>query len=68
MAVDRSTLRLNDLKARRHTATRLVSLKLPLDIIATIERLSKKLRSNKTEVVVALLNEGLALAQKKIAC
>jgi hypothetical protein len=65
MAIERSNLRLRDLKARTPTATRLMNVKLPLDVVTAVDRLSKKLNTSKTQVVVALLNEALANAQKK---
>ena len=54
MAVERSNLRLKDLKARTQTATRLMNVKLPLDITSAVDRLSKKLNASKTQVIVAL--------------
>lgn len=62
---DRSNLRLSDLKTRTPSGTRLVNVKLPLEIVTAIDRLSKQLNATKTSVVVALLNEGLEIAQKK---
>ncbi len=64
MAVDRSNLRLSDLSRRTHTGTRLMNVKLPVDTLNAIERLTKELKATKTSVVVALLNEGLALVPK----
>jgi hypothetical protein len=67
MAIDRSTLRLSDLKTRTPTGSRLMNVKVPLDVVTAIDRLSKELKATKTSVVVALLNEGLAVAQKRHA-
>ena len=64
MAVDRSNLRLSDLSRRTHTGTRLMNVKLPVDTLNAIERLTKELKATKTSVVVALLNEGLSLVPK----
>ncbi len=65
MPVERSNLRLSDLKTRTHTATRLMNVKLPIDVAAAVDRLSKQLNASKTQVVIALLNEALAGTQKK---
>jgi hypothetical protein len=62
---DRSNLRLSDLKTRTPTGTRLMNVKIPMDTLAAIDQLATQLNATKTSVVVALLNEGLALAQKK---
>ena len=61
---DRSKLRLSDPKSRTPTGTRLINVKLPIDLVTAIDRLAKELKATKTSVVVALLNEGLAVAQK----
>ena len=63
--VERSKLRLSDLKTRTHTGTRLMNVKVPIEVVTAIDRLSKQLNTSKTNVVVALLNEGLAIASKK---
>jgi len=65
MAEQRSILRLKDLKARRPATSKLMNLKLPVEILDAIDRLAKKLNATKTSVVVALLNEALAAAGKK---
>jgi hypothetical protein len=65
MAIERSNLRLSDLKTRTPTATRLMNVKLPIDVVTAVDRLSRQLNTSKTQVVIALLNEGLAGAQKK---
>jgi hypothetical protein len=62
---ERSNLRLSDLKARTPSSTRLVNMKLPIEVFTQIDRLAKRLKATKTSVVVALLNEGLAISQKK---
>lgn len=67
MAIERSGLRLSDLKTRTPTGSRLMNVKVPVETLAAIDRLSKELNATKTSVVVALLNEGLAVAQKKHA-
>jgi hypothetical protein len=65
VATERSKLRLSDLKTRTPTGSRLMNVKLPIEIITAIDRLAKQLSASKTSVIVALLNEGLAMAQKK---
>jgi len=65
MPVERSNLRLSDLKARTPVPTRLMNVKLPIDVANAVDRLSKQLHASKTQVVIALLNEALANAQKK---
>jgi hypothetical protein len=64
MAIERSNLRLSDLKKRTPAASRLMNVKVPVDTLAAIDRLAKRLETTKTSVVVALLNEALAVAQK----
>jgi hypothetical protein len=59
----RSELRLNDLKRREPGATRLVNVKLPVELTDAIDRVARNLGASKTEVVIALLNEGLATAK-----
>jgi hypothetical protein len=65
--VERSNLRLSDLKSRTPRSTRLMNVKIPIDLATAIDRLAKQLNANKTQVVVALLNEALAVAEKKYA-
>jgi len=64
MATERSNLRLKDLKAKTPTASRLMNIKVPLDTLAGIDKLAKQLNATKASVVVALLNEALAVAGK----
>jgi len=64
MPIERSNLRLGDLKARTPAQTRLMNVKVPIDTLAGIDKLAKKMNASKTEVVVALLNEALAIAGK----
>jgi hypothetical protein len=65
MAIERSTLRLSDLKTRTPTESKLMNVKVPVETFSAIDRLAKQLKATKTHVVVALLNEGLAVAQRK---
>ena len=41
-----------------------MNVKIPGEIATAIDQLAKQLKATKTSVVVALLNEGLAIAQK----
>ncbi len=65
MTPERRNLRLKDLKAKAPAASKLMNVKLPIETLAGIERLAKTLKATKTSVVVALLNEALAVAGKK---
>jgi hypothetical protein len=65
MATEREKLRLNDLKTRTPTGTRLLNVKVPVDLATAIDQLAKRLKANKTEVILALLNEALAIAHEK---
>ena len=67
MAIERGNLRLSDLKSRQPSGTRMMNVKVPVEVVTAIDRLSKRLKATKTSVVVALLNEGLAIALKKRA-
>ena len=60
---DRSGLRLNDLKQRRPSGARMMNVKVPVAVAAGIGKLAKELGVAKTDVVIALLNEGLAQAK-----
>jgi hypothetical protein len=66
MTEERKTLRIGDLKRRLHPAPKqLMNMKIPAAMAAAIDQLAKRLGVTKTDVVIALLNEGLAVAQKK---
>ena len=67
MATERSKLRLSDLKTRTPNVSRLMNVELPVELCNAIDQLAKQLHATKTNVIVALLNEGLAVAQKKHA-
>lgn len=64
METARSKLRLRDLKERKPAGARMLNVKLPVDTLAGIEKLAKRLNATKTSVIVALLNEALAVAGK----
>jgi len=59
----RGELRLSDLKKREYTTSRLMNVKIPAHVSDAIQKVAKDLGASKTEVVIALLNEGLAVAQ-----
>jgi ribbon-helix-helix CopG family protein len=60
----RETLRIHDLKDRHPGSTRLMNIKLPSDVADAIDEIAKRLDTSKTDVVIALLNEGLAMVPK----
>ena len=62
----RSELRLNDLKKREYSSSRLMNVKIPMDVSDAIQKIAEDLGASKTEVVIALLNEGLAMARDSI--
>jgi hypothetical protein len=47
--------------------TVVMNVRLPQDVAATIDRLSATLRAPRTAVVLALLNEGLAVWEARTA-
>jgi adenine/guanine phosphoribosyltransferase-like PRPP-binding protein len=68
MTDGRSKLRIQDLKSRSNRGpTRLINVKVPAATAAAIDQLAERLKASKTDLVVALLNEALALAQVKMA-
>ena len=52
-------LRFKDLKQRERSSSRLMNVKIPAYVSDAIERVARDLNASKTEVVIALLNEGL---------
>ncbi|OFV88231.1 MAG: hypothetical protein A3J75_07365 [Acidobacteria bacterium RBG_16_68_9] len=55
----RADLRLSDLRTRDKSASKLMNVKIPSHLSDAIQRVAKDLSASKTEVVIALLNEGL---------
>jgi hypothetical protein len=55
----RSDLRLTDLRRRDKGTSKLMNVKIPTHVSDAIQRVAKDLGASKTEVVIALLNEGL---------
>ncbi len=66
MKAGRSDLRISDLKARIPTPSRLMNVRLPSDLWDAINRMARELGASKTQVVLALLNTGLDVAQNKL--
>ncbi len=62
----RSQLRLNDLKNREYSSSRLMNVKIPAYVSDAIQKVATELGASKTEVVIALLNEGLAVANSAL--
>jgi hypothetical protein len=62
----RGDLRLNDLKKREYSSSRLMNVKIPSDVSDAIRNMAEDLGASKTEVVIALLNEGLVVARNSI--
>ena len=64
-----STLRLNDLVNRGKQGrelTKMMNVKLPPSVLESIDRVSSHLGATKTEVVIAILNEGLDAAEAEL--
>lgn len=58
----RSKLRLSDLRGRSRTESRLMNVKIPVDLSDAIHRVARELDCSITDVYVALTNEGLDAA------
>ena len=62
-------LRLDDLLTRGKRGreeTKLMNVKVPSDVLSRINRVASNLGATKTEVVIAILNEGLASAEQEL--
>ena len=62
-------LGLNDLVSRDASGSevsKLMNVKVPSALLARLDALATKLRAKKTEVVIAILNEGLENADKEL--
>jgi hypothetical protein len=55
----RSDLRLTDLRRRERGTSKLMNVKIPAHVSDAIQRVARALGASKTDVVIALLNEGL---------
>lgn len=62
-------LRLNDLLSRGKKGreqTRLMNVKVPATVLNRIDQVATNLGATKTEVVIAILNEGLESAEQEL--
>jgi hypothetical protein len=59
----RVDLRLGDLRSRGQIASKLMNVKIPSEVNQKIQRVAEALKASKTEVVIALLNEGLDISE-----
>lgn len=62
-------LRLDELLQRRRRKpepVKLLNIKAPASVFERIDRITKMLPASKSEVVVALLNEGLEVAEREL--
>jgi hypothetical protein len=62
-------LRLSDLVSRgkrRQEQAKLMNVKVPAHVLARIDRVASNLGATKTEVVIAILNEGLDAAEGEL--
>jgi hypothetical protein len=67
--MSKENLRLDDLVSRGQTGretTTLMNVKVPSAILERLAAVAEKLRTSKTEVVIAILNEGLDTADKEL--
>jgi hypothetical protein len=55
----RSDLRLTDLRRPARPVSKLMNVQIPVHVSDAIHRVARALGASKTDVVVALLNEGL---------
>jgi len=57
-------LRLRDLRRRERRTSKLMNVKVPVRINDTIQKVAGDLGVSKTDVVIALLNEGLDVSDR----
>ncbi len=62
----RSDLRLTDLRRRDKGTSKLMNVKIPTHVSDAIQRVAKELGASKTEVVIALLNEGIDVSEEAL--
>ena len=60
----RADLRLTDLRRRDKGTSKLMNVKIPSHVSDAIQKVARDLGASKTEVVIALLNEGLDRSQE----
>ena len=61
----RSQLRIAHLKSRTPDRSMVMNVKIPVSLNAELRQIASRLGASKTEVVLALLNEGLEASRKK---
>jgi hypothetical protein len=61
----RSQLRIAHLKSRTPGRSMVMNVKIPVSLNAELRQIADSLGASKTEVVLALLNEGLEAWRKK---
>lgn len=62
-------LRLNDLMGRTRRGretTKLMNVKVPTNVLNRLDHVASSLGATKTEVVIAILNEGLTTAEREL--
>ena len=62
-------LRLNDLVSRGRKGreeSKLMNVKVPSNVLARLDRVAATLGTSKTEVVIAILNEGLETSEREL--
>lgn len=62
----RADLRLKDLRGREKSPSKLMNVKIPANVSDAIQNVAKQLGASKTEVVIALLNEGLDITSQQL--
>lgn len=62
----RVDLRLGDLRGRGTVTSKLMNVKIPAEVNQKIQRVAEALKASKTEVVIALLNEGLDVSESLV--
>ncbi len=62
----RSDLRLRDLGKSRQATSKLMNVKIPIEVSDAIHKVAKEVGASKTEVVIALLNEGLDVSKERL--
>jgi len=60
-------LRIQDLMNQTRTASGLLNVRIPTPVADAIDKLAKDTGATKTDVIVALLNEGLSGAKATFA-
>lgn len=62
----RSDLRLTDLRRPARPASKLMNVRIPVHVSEAIHRVARALGASKTDVVIALLNEGLERSKESL--